>query len=373
MRLLRTPRPNVVLVLLESFGRTVMDAEVGGEAVMPNMQRFRREGVWFENFFANSFRTDRGEVAVMNGFPAQTRMSVMKLPAKSRTLPSIARSLGREGYATSFAYGGDLNFTNQASYMYATGWQNLTWQKDLHFDAPTSKWGYADDVMTEWFADEVLRLSERGRPFLAGLLTLSSHEPFDVPYAKFDDKVLNAMAFADECVGRMIDRWKASPAWRDMLVILVADHSYPYPYGIAYNTVLRHRIPMIWLGGALAGGRSSWTSMLRRSIWRRRCWRRWASITPISRTARTSSTPRCRSSATIRSTTASAWWTPRARRSGIAPPPRRSKPRIPRCWTWAARCSRRPMPISETADEIACFRYCRTSDISVILQKLNGV
>lgn len=253
VRLLRTPRPNVVLVLLESFGRTVMDAEVGGEAVMPNMQRFRREGVWFENFFANSFRTDRGEVAVMNGFPAQTRMSVMKLPAKSRTLPSIARSLGREGYATSFAYGGDLNFTNQASYMYATGWQNLTWQKDLHFDAPTSKWGYADDVMTEWFADEVLRLSERGRPFLAGLLTLSSHEPFDVPYAKFDDKVLNAMAFADECVGRMIDRWKASPAWRDMLVILVADHSYPYPYGIAYNTVLRHRIPMIWLGGALAG------------------------------------------------------------------------------------------------------------------------
>lgn len=252
VRLFRTQRPNVVLILLESFGRTVMDAEVGGESVMPNMQRFKREGIWFENFFANSFRTDRGEVAVMNGFPAQTRMSVMKLPAKSRTLPSIARSLGHEGYATSFAYGGDLNFTNQASYMYGTGWQNLTWQKDLHFDAPTSKWGYADDVMTEWFADEVLRLSVEGKPFLAGLLTLSSHEPFDVSYDKFEDKVLNAMAFTDECVGRMIDRWKASPAWDDLVVILVADHSYPYPYGIAYNTVLRHRIPMIWLGGALA-------------------------------------------------------------------------------------------------------------------------
>ncbi len=252
VRLFRTPRPNVVLILLESFGRTVMDAEVGGEPVMPQMQRLKREGVWFENFFANSFRTDRGEVAVMNGFPAQTRMSIMKLPSKSRTLPSVARSLAREGYATSFAYGGDLNFTNQASYMYATGWQNLTWQKDLHFDAPTSKWGYADDVMTEWFGDEVLRLSAEGRPFLAGLLTLSSHEPFDVPYDGFDQKVLNAMAFTDACVGRMIDRWKASPAWDDLVVILVADHSYPYPDGIPYNAVLRHRIPMIWLGGALA-------------------------------------------------------------------------------------------------------------------------
>ncbi len=253
VRLLRTQRPDVVLVILESFGRTVMDAEVDGRPVMPHMQRLKEEGVWFENFFANSFRTDRGEVAVMNGFPAQTRMSIMKLPIKSRTLPSLARSLAREGYATSFAYGGDLNFTDQASYMYATGWQRLTWQKDFDFDAPTSKWGYADDVVTEWFTDEVLRLSDAGGPFLAGLLTLSSHEPFDVPYDRFDDPVLNAMAFSDECVGRMIERWKASPAWENLLVVLVADHSYPYPYGIAYNTVLRHRIPMLWLGGALRG------------------------------------------------------------------------------------------------------------------------
>lgn len=254
VRLLRTARPNVVLIILESFGRTVMDAEVDGVPVMPYMQRFKREGVWFENFYANSFRTDRGEVAVMSGFPAQTRMSVMKLPAKSRTLPSIARSLASEGYATSFAYGGDLNFTNQASYMYGTGWQRLTWQKDMHFDAPTSKWGYADDVVTDWFGDEVLRLSAAGQPFLAGMLTLSSHEPFEVPFDRFDDRMLNAMAFTDDCVGRMIERWKATPAWDNLLVVLVPDHAYSYPYGISYNAVLRHHIPMIWLGGALAGG-----------------------------------------------------------------------------------------------------------------------
>lgn len=64
-RLLRSDRPNVVLILLESFGRTIMDETVNGEPVMPNMQRFKREGVWFENFFANSFRTDRGQVAVL--------------------------------------------------------------------------------------------------------------------------------------------------------------------------------------------------------------------------------------------------------------------------------------------------------------------
>ena len=224
-QVLTTSRPNVVVVILESFARTVMDERVDGEPVMPNMQRLKEEGVWFENFFANSYRTDRGEVALLSGFPAQTRMSIMKLPAKSHNLPSIARTMAGAGYATSFSYGGDLNFTNQASYLYATGWQELVWQKDLHFDREAADWGYDDEVMCDWFADRVIALDEGGRPFLAALLTLSSHTPFDVPYSKFTDPVLNAMAFSDACVGRMIDRLKASPAWRNLLVVLVADHS----------------------------------------------------------------------------------------------------------------------------------------------------
>lgn len=248
-------RPNVVLVILESFARTIMDETVDGESVMPNMQRLKSEGIWFENMFANSFRTDRGEVAILSGFPAQTRMSIMKYPNKSSTLPSLARSLSRAGYDTSFSYGGDLNFTNQAQYMYATGWQELIWQKDLHFDAKPSEWGWDDSLMCDWFADRVLALSSRGRPFLAGLLTLSSHKPFDVPYAKFSDPVLNAMAFSDSCVGRLIDRLKDSPAWENLLVILVADHGYPYPAGLPYNVPLRHRIPMIWTGGAVRAPR----------------------------------------------------------------------------------------------------------------------
>lgn len=249
--LLRTRRPNVVLFLVESFGRSTVDERVGGEPVAPEFQRLKGEGVYFDNLFANSFRTDRGTVAVLSGFPAQTKMSVMKLLVKSQRLPSIARSLRREGYATSFYYGGDLNFTNTASYLYGTGFDRLTWQKDLHFDAPTSKWGYADDVVIDAFTDHVLAEAASQRPFFAAVLTLSSHEPFDVPFAKFDDPMLNAMAFTDACLGRFVERVRQTPVWDDLLVILIADHAYPYPYGIANSDALRHRIPMLWLGGAV--------------------------------------------------------------------------------------------------------------------------
>ncbi len=251
-QLLRTARPNVLLIVLESFGRTIYDADVEGEPIMPSLRRLADEGVWFDHFYANSFRTDRGQMALLSGFPAQTKISLMKLTPKCRALPSVARSLGREGYRTRFVYGGDLNFTNQASYMYATGWQELVWQKDMHFDAPTSKWGYDDRVVGEWLADEVIRLSAEEEPFLVGWLTLSSHEPFEVgDFSRFDDPRTNAYAFTDDCVGQLIDRLRRSPAWENLLVVLVADHGTPAFRRGSYTPTEVQQIPMVWVGGAV--------------------------------------------------------------------------------------------------------------------------
>ena len=248
---LNTTRPNVVLILLEGFGRTTATTTAEGKPVTPHLDALREEGIWFENMFANSFRTDRGTVAVMSGHPAHPIASIMKYPQKAHTLPAIASSLKEAGYATSFTYGGDANCTNTSSYLYGTGIEKITDQKSMHFDAPTAKWGYADDVVCDYFADEVLQLAEAGKPYFASLLTLSSHEPFEVPFDAFEDKVLNATAFTDHHVGKMLDRWRNSAAWENMLVILIADHGISYPEGIEIGSVPRQRIVMSWTGGAI--------------------------------------------------------------------------------------------------------------------------
>ena len=248
---LNTPRPNVVLILMEGFGRTTATTTAESKAVTPRLDALREEGIWFENFFANSYRTDRGTVAVMSGHPAHPIASIMKYPQKAHTLPAIASSLREAGYATSFTYGGDANFTNTSSYLYGTGIERITDQKSMYFDAPTAKWGYADDVVCDYFAGEVLQLAEGGKPYFASLLTLSSHEPFEVPFDAFEDKVLNATAFTDHHVGKMIDRWRNSSAWDDMLVILIADHGISYPEGLQIGSLPRQRIAMAWTGGAV--------------------------------------------------------------------------------------------------------------------------
>ena len=251
IEVLNTTRPNVVLVILESFGRTVTDEIIDGKEVTPHLNALKDEGIWFENLFANSFRTDRGTVAIMSGYPTHPKVSVMKYPQKAHTLPAISRSLHKEGYTTRFTYGGDANFTNTISYLYGTDIEHVTDQHNISLDAPLAQWGYADDVVCEYFADEVLELASAEKPFFATLLTLSSHEPFDVPYSAFENKILNAAAFTDECVGKMIERWKDSPAWDNMLVILIADHGIAYPEEFQAGELPRQRIPMLWTGGAL--------------------------------------------------------------------------------------------------------------------------
>ena len=97
----------------------------------------------------------------------------------------------------------------------------------------------------------MLALAGGGEPFFATLLTLSSHEPFEVPHNAFDNKILNAAAFTDHHVGLMIDKWRASKEWENMLVILIADHGMPYPEIVTIGDEIRQRIPMIWCGGVI--------------------------------------------------------------------------------------------------------------------------
>ncbi|MBQ6862168.1 MAG: LTA synthase family protein [Alistipes sp.] len=249
--LLRTARPNILFIVMESLGTTVMEGREGEEEVMPTLQQLKREGVYFEHLYANSFRTDRGQMSILSGFPAQTRISLMKLTPKCLELPSIARSVGREGYKTLFIHGGDLNFTNQASYLFATGWQELYWQKDMKLDAPTAKWGYDDRVVADEVARRVLEADQSGQPYLVGWLTLSSHEPFEVPFEKFEDKQANSAAFTDAAIGHLIDRLRHTEAWENLLVVLTPDHGMPtYKQGRWSETEV-HRVPMIWTGGAV--------------------------------------------------------------------------------------------------------------------------
>lgn len=249
LSLLKTNRPNIVMVILESFASTACEALGGEPGVMPNMSALSSEGVLFTHFYANSFRTDRGVVSLLSGYPAQTTTSLMKYPNKSQNVAKFPLSLKNAGYDLSFYYGGDDNFTNMRSYMVMAGFEKIVNEDDFSSDEMSEKWGAYDHALFRRVTDDIRQ--QQQKPFFKLLLTLNSHEPFDVPMHRFENKYLNAICYTDSCLGVFVDSLKRSPVWDSTLVVLVADHAYRYPDTLQGSDEVRHRIPMIWLGGAL--------------------------------------------------------------------------------------------------------------------------
>lgn len=252
--LLNTSRPNVVVILMESCGAIFTGLE-GRADVMPRLEQLMQEGVSFDSCYANSWRTDRGTVCTYSGYPSFPVSSVMKMPSKSRLLPGLAKSLTAEGYATSYFYGGDINFTNMRSYLIGTGFQQLTWKKDFTADEQQSaEWGVRDDIMFSAVSRQIADYDAKQQPFFIGFSTLSSHEPWDVPLKKFDDEVLNAFYYLDHCIGTFVDALRQTPSWENLLVVLLPDHGIDYKEVGAEDPRHDH-IPMVWTGGAVKAPR----------------------------------------------------------------------------------------------------------------------
>ncbi len=249
IELLNTKRPNILIILMEGFGGVFVESFDGVKGVNPNMERFIKEGVFFTNCYANSYRTDRGTICTFSGYQSFPTHSVMKIPAKSRTLPSIAGKLVKEGYKTDFLYGGDINFTNMKSYLLGSGYQKLTADVDFKMEDRKNPWGVNDDITCEWLYNQLKERKET--PWHTAFLTLSSHEPFEVPYSRLEDAIPNSFAFTDHCLGNLIDKLKQLPLWKDLLIICLPDHGFYYPReGLGHSPRIHH-IPMLWLGGAI--------------------------------------------------------------------------------------------------------------------------
>lgn len=247
--LLRVKRPNVLVVLMESFGSKFVHELGGLPDVAPGMSRLIPQSIFWTRFYSNSFRTDRGTVSAFSGWVSYPTVSLMRLPEKLNHLPSLARSLQREGYHTGYLYGGDITIMNKKGYLVATGYRQLTSAADFpKRETSESKWG-ANDSVTARRTYEMIAGGQMPEPWHMTFQTLSSHEPFEVPYHRLSDKKLNAFAFTDHCVTTLIDSLRNTPQWDNMLVILIPDHGFLYD--LTYESPEFFHAPMLWLGGAI--------------------------------------------------------------------------------------------------------------------------
>lgn len=251
-KILTTDTPNIVLIMLESWSADVIAALSDEKGITPEFEILSKEGLLFTNFYASGFRTEQGLLALLSGFPAQPRTSMIRDFGKFEKLPSMTKVLS-SNYYSSVYYGGNLDFANMSSYLRTVGFKKIIGENDFTYTHKTA-WGAYDDELLSFQAGD---LKNSPQPFFSLLMTITSHEPFDAPIEKvFDEKDVapnykNTVHYTDKSLGSYFEKAKKEAWYHNTLFILVADHGHIYPKGRTYNEPLRYKIPLLFYGDVI--------------------------------------------------------------------------------------------------------------------------
>ena len=267
--LFTTTRPNILTLQIESMGAVFVES-LGGEqaqatgkmsgepeTVTPEVCRWMARGLNFTKAYATSFRTDRGTVSVVSGqlsFPTVSLMmedSVLTLMEQGKGLPALPTTLTKAGYTTCYLYGGNPDFMNKGRYLSAAGYQKILGIEDIDVkEEERDGWGANDSIAFErLFTYVTEKKAKEQHPWYVGFQTMSSHEPWDVPYSRLWEQIPNAFAYTDHCLGLFLDRLSRTEAWDNLIVVIFADHGYPYHQ--FYDNPEFFHIPLFIVGGAL--------------------------------------------------------------------------------------------------------------------------
>ncbi len=246
--------PNVILIILESFSNKLIGPLGGIRDLTPGLNQLCYEGITFTNFFATGNRSDKGLSGLIAGYPALLNTSLLNQMEKARNLDFLPRYFSRKGYSSAFYYGGDINFYNTRLLLIQSGVINMVSKINfLPKIRNMSKWGVPDEFLYDKFFED---LSTAQQPFLRIVYTISSHDPFDVPFNRIQGlsmrkRYLNSVAYADSCLYDFVGKLKKSPYWDNTLLVITSDHGTVEPGPTTPMEPDSYRIPMIWTGGAI--------------------------------------------------------------------------------------------------------------------------
>lgn len=224
---------NVIIVISESFSAT--PSGVLGQmerSYSPCFDTLCREGVLFTNCYCCGPRTQHGIVSVLAGFPSVLGSSLIRR-RDVNAFYTIADAFDEMGYETNFIHGGDVDYDDMSDFLRLGGFQHIYGIEDFTDWRLKNLWGVCDDDMFD-FAFEKIKSEQK--PYLSVLLTMSNHEPYDIPdfFAEAHPEVLEmepmkaSYYYADFAFAAFIERMKTLPDYENTLIVRIADHGEVY-------------------------------------------------------------------------------------------------------------------------------------------------
>jgi phosphoglycerol transferase MdoB-like AlkP superfamily enzyme len=254
VNILTTTRPNIVLIILESWSADLIESIEGEPGITPEFHELEKQGILFTNLYATGPRSEQAMGSIFSGFPAHPISSVTVQPEKFSKLHTITESLINQGYNTSFYFGGQLRYGNIKGFILHNGFTKIIELADFGSDVIKGKLGVHDEfVLSRQLSD----LNKEKEPFFSAIFTLSSHSPYDQPMEKVldwggnENEYINSAYYTDRCLGNFF-REASQQSWFDnTLFVIMADHSHNSYRNNSFYTPVYHKIPLMFLGNVI--------------------------------------------------------------------------------------------------------------------------
>ena len=253
--ILKIERPNIIVVLLESWSADLIESLGGEPGITPNFHKLEKEGLLFTNIYANANRSQHAMSSLFGGLPGMPVTTITNHPDKYYAVPSLVKKMDSIGYYTSFCFGGELNYGNILSYLRYNEFDEIIEAKDINEGFRKGKLGYHDADVMPWYAEQ---LSKYEQPFFSTLFTQSTHSPYDYPkifeeieWPEIEKQYVNSGHYTDIAIGMFMDKAKEQAWYDSTLFVFVADHSHASYKNHIMESFDHHKIPMLVYGEPL--------------------------------------------------------------------------------------------------------------------------
>lgn len=232
---------NVIVLQLESVQDFVTNKKINGKEITPNLNKFLKENIRFDNMHATSYTTtaDSEHSVITSLYPLENGEAFAKY--YGNTYDSLFQIFKDKNYYTMYAHGNYAYFWNRENVTSKLPIDEKTFLEDFQDTSELIRTYLSDELLYKQTVDLFEKaVQEHDEPVLYNIVAASSHKPFELAGIKDKYKKVNidignlegtelgayleAVNYADYAFGIFIDLLKEKGLYDDTVIVVFGDH-----------------------------------------------------------------------------------------------------------------------------------------------------
>ena len=228
---------NVIILQLESIQEFVINKEINGKQITPNLNKFLSENIKFTNMHMQSYSTtaDSEHSTITSLYPMENGMSFSKY--YTNTYDDLFKIFKNSNYYTSYMHGNYPYFWNRGNVYGRLKLDDLSLKEQFSDLSENINGDLSDELL---YKQAVQKIKQFKTPYISYIVTASSHTPYTleglqdrskitIDVGKYKDTYfgdyLEAVNYADYAFGVFIDELKKEGLYDDTAILVFGDHN----------------------------------------------------------------------------------------------------------------------------------------------------